>query len=159
MSPLGSEFDDFLYASIDEDGSGVLMSVLSALARSDVDPWEEAVRLAHLPQVTATQKLASLIAALPARPERPDPETIAARLIALLPWREGSRDSSGLALGGIKTASRPPALTYLMYWIVFIALLSVAQWLSSAQAPGPEAKAPASVSGLAHSPLPLKSDE
>jgi hypothetical protein len=44
MSPLGSEFDDFLYASIGEDSNGVLLSVLSALARLDVDPWEEAAK-------------------------------------------------------------------------------------------------------------------
>jgi hypothetical protein len=37
MSPLGSEFDSFLYAPIGEDGNGMPLSVLSALARLDVD--------------------------------------------------------------------------------------------------------------------------
>jgi hypothetical protein len=41
-SPLGSEFDGFLYARIGEDSNGMLLSVLAALARLDVDPWEEA---------------------------------------------------------------------------------------------------------------------
>lgn len=64
----------------------MLLSVLSALARLDIDPWQEAARLAGLPGRTATQRLASLIEALPEDPSaHPDPTTIAARLIALLP--------------------------------------------------------------------------
>jgi hypothetical protein len=64
----GSEFDDFLLAPIGEDNGGMLLSVLSALARLDVDPWEEAARLAELPGDKATRKLAALIAALPDPP-------------------------------------------------------------------------------------------
>jgi hypothetical protein len=41
MNP-GSEYDDFLFASMGEDRNGLPLSVLSALARLDVDPWEEA---------------------------------------------------------------------------------------------------------------------
>lgn len=66
----------------------MLLSVLSALARLNVDPWQEAAKLALLPGETATQKLAAIIAALPDGPSaRRDPRTIAARLIALLPRR------------------------------------------------------------------------
>jgi hypothetical protein len=35
---LGAQFNDFLFAPIDEDANGSLLSVLSALARLDVDP-------------------------------------------------------------------------------------------------------------------------
>ena len=64
----------------------MLVSVLSGLARSDVDPWQEAAKLAQLPGETATKELAALIGALPDRAASyPDPRTIAARLIALLP--------------------------------------------------------------------------
>jgi hypothetical protein len=42
-SRLGSEFDDFLFAPIGEDRNGMLLSVLSALARLDIDPWQEAL--------------------------------------------------------------------------------------------------------------------
>jgi hypothetical protein len=84
-SLLGPEFDDFLYASIDED-NGKLLSVLSALARLDVDPWRETAKLARLPKEAATQRLAALIAALPDESSAHRPVgTIAARLIALLP--------------------------------------------------------------------------
>lgn len=47
LAPLiGPEFDKFLCASIGEDRNGTMLSVLSALARLDVDPWQEAADLA-----------------------------------------------------------------------------------------------------------------
>jgi hypothetical protein len=43
LSPLiGPEFDEFLRASIGEDRNGTGLSVLSAFARLNVDPWQEA---------------------------------------------------------------------------------------------------------------------
>ena len=45
---LGREFDKFLYASVGNDNDGMPLTVLSALARMDVDPWEEAVSYTHL---------------------------------------------------------------------------------------------------------------
>ena len=59
------EFDDFLYAPIGADRNEMPLSVLSALARRDVDPWEEAAELSELPKRTASQRLAALIARLP----------------------------------------------------------------------------------------------
>ena len=53
----GAEFNDFLFAPIGEDRNGMLVSVLSGLARLDVDPWQEAADLAQLPGETATQRL------------------------------------------------------------------------------------------------------
>lgn len=68
----------------------MLVSVLSGLARSDVDPWQEAAKLAKLPGEAATRELAALISALPDGPApSSDPGTIAARLVALLPRRLG----------------------------------------------------------------------
>src|ERR1700733_8256760 len=86
LSPLGSEFDEFLFASIGKDQNGMLLSVISALARLDVDPWQEAGELARLPREAAIERLASCIAALPGGLSAPPaPGTIAAGLIALLP--------------------------------------------------------------------------
>ncbi len=86
LSPLGSAFDAFLFAPMGEDGNGMLLSVLTVLARLGIDPWLEAAELARLPEETATQRLTSFIAALPdAETVHPDPPRIAARLIALLP--------------------------------------------------------------------------
>ena len=84
----GSEFDEFLYASIAEEHNGTLLSVLSALARRNLDPWDEAARLAGLPRAAARQWLTTLIAAIPDGPlPRGDPGLLVERLIALLPRR------------------------------------------------------------------------
>jgi hypothetical protein len=86
MSVPGAEFNDFLFAPIGEDRNGMLVSVLSGLARSDVDPWQEAAKLSKLSGETATMELAALISALPDRAApASEPRTIAARLVALLP--------------------------------------------------------------------------
>src|SRR5579859_3298181 len=83
---LESEFDAFLFAPLGEDTNGVLLSVLSALVRLDVDPWQEAAKLARLPGKKAAERLASLIASLPEGAlVHADAGTIAARLIDLLP--------------------------------------------------------------------------
>jgi hypothetical protein len=120
----GSEFNDFLFAPIGEDRNGMLVSVLSGLARSDVDPWQEAARLAKLPGDTATQRLASLIgSALPDRvASYPESRTIAARLVELLPRPLGSRGTSGSAWAAMN--SRP-------WWIyvVFMAFVLGSQFL------------------------------
>ena len=87
LAPLiGPEFDDFLGASIGEDRNGTGLSVLSALARLDVDPWQEATSLARMPREAATARLTELIDALPRSPTDAIPSrTSAADLVALLP--------------------------------------------------------------------------
>ncbi len=105
LAPLiGPEFDKFLYAPIGAERSGMLLSVLSALARLDVDPWQEAASLARLPRQMATERLTALIAALPAEPAMDIlVKTIAADLVALLPKTNGfnvrSPDSVFAAIG------------------------------------------------------------
>jgi hypothetical protein len=84
--PLGSEFDAFLFAPIGEEKNGMLLSVLSALARLDVDPWREAAELARMPKTAANRRVTSLIAELEFASTAPvEPETVALRLIELLP--------------------------------------------------------------------------
>ena len=63
-SRLGSEFDAFLFAPIGEDRNGLTLSIVSLLGRMDLDPWQEAAKLAGLPAEIAAQKLAALLAAL-----------------------------------------------------------------------------------------------
>lgn len=95
MSIPAAEFNEFLFAPIGEDRNGMLVSVLSALVRLDVDPWLEAARLAQLPGEAATQRLASLIGSLSDRDTSSlDPPKIAERLIALLPRKQGSNSRS-----------------------------------------------------------------
>lgn len=87
LSPLiGREFDEFLGAPIGEDRNGTTLSVLSALARLDVDPWLEATSLARMPREAAAERLTALIDALPREPTSAIPsQTSAADLVALLP--------------------------------------------------------------------------
>ena len=126
MSVLRSEFNDFLFAPIGEDKNGMLVSVLSGLARSDVDPWQEAAKLAQLPGETATKELAALIGALPDRAASyPDPRTIAARLIALLPR------SHGFHGGQQRTNGAGAVLKSAPWWIyvVFMCFVMGSQFL------------------------------
>jgi hypothetical protein len=87
LSPLiGPEFDEFLSAPISEDRNGMTLSVLSALARLDVDPWREATSLARMPREAAARRLTALIDALPREPTSGVPsQTSVAALVALLP--------------------------------------------------------------------------
>ena len=85
---LATEYNEFLFASIGADGNGTYLTVASALARLDLDPWVEAAKLARLPRAIASQKLAELISEFPEIPVvRHDSAKIAARLTALLPGR------------------------------------------------------------------------
>jgi len=127
-----SDFDGFLYAPIGEDSGngGVPLSVLSALARQDVDPWEEAARLACLPREAAIQRLTALIAALPdGRSMRLDPGAVAARLIALLPHAAGSVIRSGTARPNVWAATHASSFRYMIVYWVFILFILGAQWL------------------------------
>src|ERR1700733_13440062 len=90
LSVLASQFDNFLFAPIADDQNDTPLSVLSALARLNIDPWKEAAELAQLPREAATQRLASSIGALlDGLSAHSEHRPIAARLIALLP-RQGS---------------------------------------------------------------------
>ena len=130
LSPLGSKFDAFLFASIGEDRNGMPLSVLSVLARLGVDPWREAAQLAHLPEETATLRLASFIAALPdEQAAHPDPEIAAARLIALLPRVTAfSAPSREMAIGASGANSLRGVVFALFFGVVTMALVISAQW-------------------------------
>jgi hypothetical protein len=91
-SHLPLEYEAFLYASIEDDTAEMPLSVLSALARLDVDPWAEAAALAALPRGNATRRLVHLMAQLSDTPSaRRDLEELSARLVALLPDHGGAR--------------------------------------------------------------------
>jgi len=88
ISLFRPEYDDFLHAPIGMESNEMLLSVLSALARLNLDPWMEAAELSELPRDSATQRLAGLIVRLPDGRWTPaDSWRIAHRLIELLPRR------------------------------------------------------------------------
>ncbi|HYD67114.1 hypothetical protein [Azospirillum sp.] len=81
-----SDLAEFLSAPLWMEKNGSSLSVLSALARLDIDPWAEAARLAALPRDAAAAALAVILRRLPAQqPDAPDAVTTADRLVKLLP--------------------------------------------------------------------------
>lgn len=150
-SPFGREFEDFLFAPIGEDRNGMLLSVLSALARLNVDPWREAAKLAGLPVKTATQDLAALIAKIPEGPSaRPDPATIAARLVKLLPrWVGSGTEASGTARKNATTTKSRA----LLFVILMVLVLAAHTFMESGRAPAEEGYHSAPISGTVSPPL------
>jgi hypothetical protein len=134
FSDLAPDFDDFLFAAIREDKSGIPLSVVSALARLDVDPWEEAARLAAMPGEAATQRLSALIASLPME-SATDPErrTIAARLVALLPKQPLAVGSSPRSPERTAAAGKSPTATYVIYYVIFLVFILLSQWFIGAR--------------------------
>ncbi|MET4799749.1 hypothetical protein ABIA96_002318 [Bradyrhizobium sp. LB11.1] len=82
---LESRYDAFLFAPICETDQNNL-SVLSLLARQDVDPWQEAARLTQLSKPQAIQSFAATISQSKSEQWSPSEAIVlAARLIDLLP--------------------------------------------------------------------------
>ena len=85
-SRLSGDFDRFLFEPIGQDRNGMPLSVASALARMDLDAWQEAATLVALPAETAVKKLTALLDTIPDQSlmelNRP---ALVTRLIALLP--------------------------------------------------------------------------
>jgi len=137
LPKLGSEFDAFLFAPVGDDRNGMPLTVLSALARQDVDPWQEAANLARSPKNLAIEQLTSFVAALPGRSAaQPDPGTIAARLIALLPGRNGSAMPSSdktTGVGGITSAQSVKSIVALN--LIIVAVMLGAQWMAVSHLP------------------------
>jgi len=141
LAPLiGAEFDKFLYAPIREDRNGTPLSVLSALARLDVDPWKEALSLAGMPRDAAAVRLTALIAALP---DEPTPEisatSTAAGLVALLP--KANRfdvPSPGGALAAI--GPRQAQIRFALGALAILAMIALALSASLSSAPRNGAK-------------------
>jgi hypothetical protein len=131
-SPLGSEFDDFLFALIGEDRDGMPLSVVSALGRMDLDPWHEAAALAGLPAETAALKLVALFRALPDQLFKdPNRGTLATRLIALLPHPviSNARMHATSVDAGIPTHSR--LSTNLVLIAIYIVAFLIYQFASA----------------------------
>lgn len=86
-----SEFNDFLFALVGEEKNGAELTVLSALARLDLDPWGEAARLSGLTKEAATDALVAAIHSLPdGNWKTSDAQSIAIRLIDRLPGHVAS---------------------------------------------------------------------
>jgi hypothetical protein len=138
-SRLGSEFDAFLFALIGEDKNGLSLSVVSALARMDLDPWQEAAALAALPTDTATQKVVALFRTVPDESlSDPDRDSMATRLIALLPRPVRSEIRSGVASVNVVNLAHPRLVaSALLLAICMLALLAFQLTMTQHDSPTP----------------------
>ena len=154
---LGRQFDQFLHAPVVQEANGMPLTVLSALARLNIDPWDEAQRLAKLPREAAALALSAVIAALPNGPAAgPNAQAIVARLTALLPAvvvapDERSPDRAPAA------ATKNNVQAMLTYYLIGMALYLGVTWLLGPPAPAippPTVASPAASSAQSPAPSP-----
>jgi len=131
-----SRFDGFLYAPVRDEANGNPLTVLSFLARLNLDPWDEAARLNQLSREAAAADLATRVAALPEGPAGPiDAQAVAARLAALLPGRTTAASDAGSALPRATPsprtgdAQRLAARRRTVIYAVVVAVLLAGEWL------------------------------
>lgn len=103
LNPHPPELERFLHASVGEDRRGSPVSVLSALARQSLDPWEVAAGLAAAPREAAANRLDLLLSrAFDVPALRTDSASVGRDLTRLLPeagGRPGGSDG-GATTGG-----------------------------------------------------------
>jgi hypothetical protein len=146
LAPLiGPEFDEFLYAPIGADRTG--LSVLSALARLNVDPWQEATSLARMPREAAVVRLTALIDALPNEGTIGIPTTIAADLVALLPRGNSLNVRSSVHL----FVPAGPRQTQILVVLSAFAIVTLIVFAISAADPGGP--------GIGENPLPPRAND
>lgn len=147
---FGCEFDRFLYASVGHDNEGMPLTVLSALARMDVDPWDEAQKLTQLPQESAVRQLASLLGVLRNAPLAGlDPARIAAPLIALLPSPNVRAPPVLKAFAQAAPTKHPLAVSTVLTIVTYVIFMLLSPWLIAIlQTPGPTQSPPAAASAI-----------
>ncbi len=134
-TPLRNDFDAFLLAPIGKDASGMPVSLLTALARLDIDAWEEAANLARQPSESATETLASLLTSLPNGPEPGEALRVATRLIALLHEAAAPRVRSAEAPPLRAVAAQSRRVGPAIYLLIALIVMLVLQWIEAIQQP------------------------
>ncbi len=100
LHPDGSDYDAFLFAELGEDRNGAAVTVLSALARIDLEPWNEARELSNLAREDAQVRLTTHFEAITDIPALAlASESRAAKLVSLLPKRAPLRVLKPLEAG------------------------------------------------------------
>jgi hypothetical protein len=132
------------------------LSVISALARNNVDPWEEATRLAAMPRAIAEKTLLSILDLVSGRSwKSPEAAAIAARLVRLLPQ---SGEAATMAATGAANAT--PGIANVInlqknyWWLWVVMALAMSFMTPHHQAATSSAPAATSESG-AQTPDPV----
>jgi hypothetical protein len=137
-SALDASFNDFLFATVCEERNDMPLTVVSALARLDLDPWTEAAELARMPADGAARRLTALLARVVSVPAaQTDRATLAARLVMLLPKpaKAGARGEAAAILGA--PTFRALRLLCMIFMASIAVSLLVQNLLPHAAAPGP----------------------
>jgi hypothetical protein len=120
IPPLCPQFTRFLYASIGECIDEMPSSVLSALARQDLDPWEEAAHLAQLPRESAILRLTPMISSVSTEPSAGPAPIRAAQLLDLLPTPESPHRGRFLRWHDEAHRHFVPVVTYLIVGAIML---------------------------------------
>jgi hypothetical protein len=125
--PLRPDLDNFLFAPIGEERDGIYLSVVSALTRLGLDPWDEATRLASLARREAVDQLSPMIARLPdTRWSSSQAREIAIGLVALLPTSSSTREPAELRRYGRRKIAPSATFWLICFLLVAAALVSMA---------------------------------
>lgn len=119
-----NSLDRFLYAPIREDDNGLMITVASAIARQELDPWDEAAKWAHLARSSAIHRVTELIATLPSvRPVGESSVDAAKRLVTLLPRERGQVRTHGSEddheSNGMKLTIIGLMVMLIIQWLIF----------------------------------------
>lgn len=115
FSPMHSDLNAFLFAEIGRDRSGMALTVASAMARSGLDPWAEAARLAALSPAVAIQGLLPMLSKSAEGADLGDVRTVADRLVRLLP-------RSGASPQARRSSRSPAGVPAAAAWVVGLAI-------------------------------------
>jgi len=129
FSHPGLEYAAFLFEPLGDDRNGVPLALASILGRMSLDPWSEAASLAAMPTDVAAHKLASIIEAMPNQVvPRVESNTLAERLIRLLPKRPLPAEPATQPLADAHATGRRPLFRYLVWLALFCVLLIAARF-------------------------------
>ncbi len=129
------------------------LTVLSALARQNVDPWEIAKRLTSLPREPAILFLTPLLAHTPVGLAAP--EVTAARLIAMLPSQPAPAAKAGIFSIGQVNAQPDAAISKMWLIVAFALYILFSHLLFAGLSPGTVAGKPMSSALSAPAPTAI----
>src|ERR1700761_6443318 len=110
----------FLFEPLGDDFNGVPLALASVLGRMSLDPWSEAASLAALPTDVAARRLAEFIEAMPNQSlPRVESNTLAERLVRLLPKRPDPTDPAPEPLAAAHVTKRRPLYRYFVWLVLF----------------------------------------
>jgi hypothetical protein len=128
----GSEFDKFLFTLLGDDQNGLPLSIVSLLARMNVDPWLEAGTLDALPAEAAVRRLTfSLDTLTDPKLRQAISETRVLRLLALLPRQAPAPVPTPVASVDAVAAPRPGTRIRMIIFIATAIVLVGSQILAA----------------------------